>query len=299
MRERPPRIRPRKVLGLGLLAAALAVGATWFASASADEIEDLRGHIPTGDELRAELGAIAGERRTLLAGLNSAEADLTATLAAREALDTEQQRLAVEIEIVTENLRDVAVRSFLTGGPVGNLGFLLEVTEASDLAWRQHLVRNHAGAAEVAIGELRELEARASDDVKESIETAARLRTEIDRLEESLAALVQREAEVEELRPLAEAWDRAVIAIEEGSFGIAPEEKWEALRFCESTHDYRAISPTGRYRGAYQFDMETWQTVGGTGDPADAPAEEQDARARELYARRGDLPWPKCGRHLR
>ena len=37
------------------------------------------------------------------------------------------------------------------------------------------------------------------------------------------------------------------------------EEQWEALRQCESTGNYRAISisPAGRYRGAYQFSPST------------------------------------------
>ena len=72
----------------------------------------------------------------------------------------------------------------------------------------------------------------------------------------------------------------------------------KSLRDCESTDNYEAISRSGTYRGAYQFDLPTWETVGGTGDPVLAPREEQDARARELYARRGSQPWPVCGRHL-
>ncbi len=285
-------------MGGGLLVAALALGASWWVSAAADQIEDLRGHIPTGEELREELGAIAEDRLELLQALNGAERELHETLTAREEFDAVQQQLAVDIEMATTNLRDIAVRTFMSGGPVGNLSYLLGVSEASDLSWRQHLLRNHAGAAEVAIRRLQELEARATDEVKASIEAATGLRLEIFRIEEDLAALDPREAEAEALKPLAEAWDRAVIAIEEGSYGVAPPEKWEALRFCESTNDYRAISPSGEYRGAYQFDLETWATVGGTGDPIDAPVEEQDARARELYARRGHQPWPKCGRFL-
>ena len=35
----------------------------------------------------------------------------------------------------------------------------------------------------------------------------------------------------------------------------------EALRFCESTHRYDAVSPTGVYRGAYQFDQVTWDAT--------------------------------------
>ncbi len=76
------------------------------------------------------------------------------------------------------------------------------------------------------------------------------------------------------------------------------EAAWEKLRQCEATGNYRAVSPSGTYRGAYQFDLRTWQTVGGTGDPIDASPAEQDLRARILYERRGRQPWPVCGRFL-
>lgn len=72
---------------------------------------------------------------------------------------------------------------------------------------------------------------------------------------------------------------------------------WEALRRCESDGNY-ADADSATYRGAYQFDHETWTSVGGTGDPADASVAEQDARALDLYAQRGSAPWPHCGRHL-
>ena len=52
---------------------------------------------------------------------------------------------------------------------------------------------------------------------------------------------------------------------------------------------------SGKYRGAYQFDYRTWQSVGGWGDPAAASKLEQDYRAALLYARRGPQPWPVCG----
>lgn len=58
---------------------------------------------------------------------------------------------------------------------------------------------------------------------------------------------------------------------------------------------YRAVSPNGLYRGRYQFDRQTWGTVGGRGDPAAAPPREQDFRAAELYRDRGTQPWPRCG----
>lgn len=68
-----------------------------------------------------------------------------------------------------------------------------------------------------------------------------------------------------------------------------------AIRACESGGDYGAVSSNGRYRGAYQFDNQTWQSVGGSGDPAAATPAEQDARAGLLRSQRGSSPWPNCG----
>jgi LysM repeat protein len=68
-----------------------------------------------------------------------------------------------------------------------------------------------------------------------------------------------------------------------------------AIRACESSGNYGAVSADGLYRGAYQFDVQTWQSVGGSGDPASASAAEQDARASQLSAQRGSNPWPNCG----
>jgi hypothetical protein len=78
-----------------------------------------------------------------------------------------------------------------------------------------------------------------------------------------------------------------------------PLLNWPALAACESTSNPRAVSPSGRYRGLYQFNLPTWRSVGGHGDPAAATPAEQTLRAQMLYAKRGTQPWPKCGRHLR
>jgi peptidoglycan hydrolase-like protein with peptidoglycan-binding domain len=64
---------------------------------------------------------------------------------------------------------------------------------------------------------------------------------------------------------------------------------------CESGGSPTAISPDGQYRGKYQFTRETWQAMGGSGDPAQAPEAEQDQRAAALLAREGTSPWPVCG----
>lgn len=69
---------------------------------------------------------------------------------------------------------------------------------------------------------------------------------------------------------------------------------WAALRRCESHGDYAADTGNGFF-GAYQFNLGTWRSVGGSGNPAQASVAEQDMRARMLFARRGRQPWPECG----
>ena len=67
------------------------------------------------------------------------------------------------------------------------------------------------------------------------------------------------------------------------------------LRLCESTNNYQAVSATGRYRGAYQFDSGAWANAYGYSDPIDAPWYVQDARTAEVRRVRGTSPWPHCG----
>jgi Transglycosylase-like domain len=69
----------------------------------------------------------------------------------------------------------------------------------------------------------------------------------------------------------------------------------DAIGACESGGDPTAVSAGGAYRGKYQFDQGTWESVGGSGDPAAASEAEQDYRAALLYARDGSSPWPVCG----
>jgi hypothetical protein len=76
--------------------------------------------------------------------------------------------------------------------------------------------------------------------------------------------------------------------------GVTPETL-ESIALCESGGDPTAVSSDGSYRGKYQFDYGTWESVGGSGDPAAAPEAEQDFRAAQLYAQSGSSPWPVCG----
>lgn len=72
----------------------------------------------------------------------------------------------------------------------------------------------------------------------------------------------------------------------------------DRLAACESGGDPRAYNPAGPYLGAFQFDAQTWRSVGGTGDPRDHPYATQRALAAKLHGLRGWAPWPACSAKL-
>jgi hypothetical protein len=67
------------------------------------------------------------------------------------------------------------------------------------------------------------------------------------------------------------------------------------LRQCESGGNY-AINTGNGYYGAYQFNLQTWRSVGGSGYPHQNPPSVQDEMATRLYESRGWSPWPSCSR---
>ena len=67
-------------------------------------------------------------------------------------------------------------------------------------------------------------------------------------------------------------------------FGV----NWDGLAYCESTNNPHAVNnPAGFLStyGLFQFDLPTWASVGGSGNPGDASPEEQLVRAKLLYSR--------------
>lgn len=79
-----------------------------------------------------------------------------------------------------------------------------------------------------------------------------------------------------------------------GSVAGVSSATLESIAACESGGDPTAVNAAGYY-GKYQFDMGTWASVGGSGNPAEASEAEQDHRAAQLYAQAGASPWPVCG----
>jgi len=69
----------------------------------------------------------------------------------------------------------------------------------------------------------------------------------------------------------------------------------QAIARCESGGNPRADTGNGFY-GKYQFTLQTWQAMGGSGNPARASEREQDRRAARVMAVAGAGQWPVCGR---
>ncbi|MHA7133415.1 transglycosylase family protein [Oerskovia turbata] len=72
---------------------------------------------------------------------------------------------------------------------------------------------------------------------------------------------------------------------------------WAALAKCESGGNPATNTGNGYY-GLYQFSASTWKSMGGTGLPSQASAEEQTMRAQMLQARSGWGQWPACSKKL-
>jgi hypothetical protein len=86
--------------------------------------------------------------------------------------------------------------------------------------------------------------------------------------------------------------------------GISRTAEEQAFLDCTRGHEsdtsggYQAVNPSGKYRGAYQFDQNTWDSVTSRhnpalvgSDPAAASSADQDEMATELYRERGNQPW--------
>jgi len=237
----------------------------------------------TANAVRTALDTMRNELRD-----NNVERSLITGSAADRAQALEESR---------RRSRQLAVEAYMGGGNIGTSLYLFDTRAASDLMFRSNLVREHAQTALDA-------NAQYADLIKSSDKTIISLTEGIDaiwrRIEGLESDLVAAERGVENAEWVVYVAEIHAIADEE--FASRPWRRqptptdWAELRHCESTTTYDINTGNGFY-GAYQFDYQTWFTVGGEdGDRADLrPPEEQDARARLLYSRRGSQPWPECG----
>lgn len=81
------------------------------------------------------------------------------------------------------------------------------------------------------------------------------------------------------------------------TWGGATPAAFAALRQCESGDNYADDTGNGYY-GAYQFSLATWEGLGYSGLPSQAPPAMQDQAAERLEAADGWGQWPACAAEL-
>ena len=221
----------------------------------------------------------------------------------RRRLDVEIQRLDAEavafqreLQQARREARLATVEAYLTGN---RRLAAVDLDGSADALWEEAILSDRADAGIEAALRYDELRTRAeetvialADDADRVDARLAQAQTDVDRAVRSLAVTRQHIADLgNEIRVL------EIVARYSTGRADASASGWAALRNCESHGNYSTNTGNGFY-GAYQFDLQTWRSMGGSGLPSDAPPWEQDARAKALYQQRGAQPWPICGKYL-
>lgn len=288
----PPPSAIRLLLAVAL-GAGLLVGAT-----PADAAEGR-----TLDEARADLAAAEAKLQRLADQKASAQASVRELQGEQRRIELEVGRLDAEAadhhRALREARRDArlaTVEAYVSGN---RAVAAVDLDGSIDALWQEAILSDRADAGVEAAIRYRELRTRVEDTVAgladDADRVAARIRqaeTDIDRATRSSDATRRRLPGLrQEIKVL------EIVARFGTGRGDPGPAAWAALRNCESHGDYTVNTGNGFY-GAYQFDLQTWQSMGGSGLPSDAPPWEQDARAKALYQTRGAQPWPVCGRFL-
>lgn len=266
----------------------LRLGPTERPAAYTHQIRPVEGAIERLGDAEQESELIRAATESVLIDyrdLSAQQAQLSATAAST----------VEQVADARRDARSLSVDAFISGGSMSNTSALIASVDANDFAWRNYLLIQQSLARVRAATRLEALRVSSSAElydlghrVENVADRLAIVEEDSDRARSAVAI-----AETELI--IARAWRRAHAAAEEGAHPVVSDKAWAALRHCESRGRYTSVSPSGTYRGAYQFDVSTWISVGGVGDPIDATPEEQDARARILFAERGQAPWPNCG----
>jgi septal ring factor EnvC (AmiA/AmiB activator) len=158
---------------------------------------------------------------------------------------------------------------------------LVAELEARAVAYNERLA---AGRAQIAA--VREA-AQAAAAHQQAI--AAERQASLSKLKSSIGTWVK---EIQEVRAAeARAASEAEAEEEVGRWLGGPYAIPAYIVMCESGGDYGALNPSSGAGGAYQILPSTWALYGGSGEPQNAPKEEQDRIAGEIWADSGGSAW--------
>jgi hypothetical protein len=232
-----------------------------------------------------------------------AEATVVELEVERDRLELEVQRLDADAAAYHRELQEARREARLATVEVyvsGNRRVAaIDPDGSADALWEEAILSGRADDGIEAAVRYDELRTRAEDAVVTLADEADRVEarmlqaeTDIDRAIRSMAVTRQNIADIREEITILE-----IVAQYGTGRADASPSGWAALRNCESHGNYATNTGNGFY-GAYQFDLQTWRSMGGSGLPSDASPAEQDARAKALFQTRGASPWPVCGRFL-
>lgn len=299
-----------------LLTTAALVALTGGASAGADQQTSVL-------DARAQLKAATAVRAKAEATVASLETQRDALAKKLAATSTESSAIAKAVAESSRLALEEAVHAYIAAGAEAPFAISLDANGALDASVRTDLLAHSATTASNAAAELQRLREQNDPALVRLGEQLADTELALATANSDLIQASAFESDAERTVAEATARDRAArerAAVEAKARPVsapvaapavpstwAPDvspggpspRAWARLRECESHGNYAAVSASGKYRGAYQFDARSWRGVGGTGDPAAAAPAEQDLRASLLYAAQGARAWPHCGRNLR
>jgi len=230
-------------------------------------------------------------------------------------------------------VRELAVAAFIDGGRTELLQASLTPDEAAVVAWRVGMVSGGADTVSDAVDHFEALRSANDPEQEQVASELDAVRSEEEQARSDLVQSSAAERDATAALDASRREQAAARAARASSAAVAPTPRAPAapgrrstarpspssssaaglgvrssggaptadeaaflarVRQCESRGNYQIVSSTGRYRGAYQFSVETWRGVGGSGDPAAASPAEQDARALALLRLQGKRAWPVC-----
>jgi septal ring factor EnvC (AmiA/AmiB activator) len=289
------------------------------AGAIADRLQAAQGELAAARQEATEAGAREEQLSGLLEEGEERAAELAGKVESSEAdLGAERHRLRRARTALAARL----VAMYESGAP-SEASLLLASSDFDDLATRTDY-----------LAQIEELDAalatrveQVRDQVRTELHRVAELKRQADAYNERLAAARseisvvrgQAEAAAAELRSVAAArsaslstlksrigtWVSDIEAAEAASRAAAEEEvgRWLGgpysipayIVMCESGGDYGALNASSGAGGAYQILPSTWELYGGQGEPQNAPKEEQDRIAAEIWADSGGSAWVCAG----
>lgn len=252
-------------------------------------------HALTVSEAQAAVAAARQHLTDAQAEVVAAQGAIAEANAQLSDLQDDELALTQQLRAKRRQARQLSVAAYMSGGSETSFEIIADSEQASDVLWRQTILAEQSLDTRRVAREFAQLRDGTSEDVQRTVERLDGLDRRLEEAQQEVPH-AQRQVELAEI-DLIGAQQAAALARAARDAAALGLDKWAALRRCESGGDYAMNSGNGFY-GAYQFDLQTWQSMGGTGLPSDAPPWEQDARARALYAARGAQPWPICGRFL-